>query len=269
MHRAEQRRHQRAPLTPRENPAIITADPRVQAELAAHPYPLLLVTVSGAHLYGFPSADSDVDLRGVHVLPLREVVGLRTGPETIERSHVREGLQIDLVTHDAHKSFTLLLRHNGNVLEQVCSPLVVHTTPEHQALQALVPGLVTRHYAHHYLGFAHTQWRLFEKDRRVKPLLYVYRVLLTGIHLMRTGEVEANLINLNEVFHLPYVLDLVERKSGAAERATLEGADLAFHEGEFRRLLAALEEARDTSRLPERPSAREALHDLLLRVRLG
>ena len=29
----------------------------------AQPYPLLFVTISGAHLYGFPSADSDYDLR--------------------------------------------------------------------------------------------------------------------------------------------------------------------------------------------------------------
>ena len=43
----------------------ITTDPRVQAEAAGHPYPLLFATVSGAHLYGFPSSDSDVDLRGV------------------------------------------------------------------------------------------------------------------------------------------------------------------------------------------------------------
>ena len=48
----------------------------------AQPYPLVFATVSGAHLYGFASVDSDVDLRGVHVLPLTEVVGLRTGPET-------------------------------------------------------------------------------------------------------------------------------------------------------------------------------------------
>src|ERR671923_91003 len=68
----------------------ITTDPRVQAEAATHPYPLLFATVSGAHLYGFPSPDSDVDLRGVHVLPPRELLGLDTGPETIERSHVRE-----------------------------------------------------------------------------------------------------------------------------------------------------------------------------------
>ena len=34
------------------------------------PYPMLFATVSGAHLYGFPSPDSDYDLRGVHILPL-------------------------------------------------------------------------------------------------------------------------------------------------------------------------------------------------------
>ena len=53
----------------------MTTDPRLLKEVASHPYPLLFVTISGAHLYGFPSPDSDYDLRGVHVLPVREVVG--------------------------------------------------------------------------------------------------------------------------------------------------------------------------------------------------
>jgi uncharacterized protein len=54
--------------------------------MGEQPYRLLFATVSGAHLYGFPSRDSDVDLRGVHVLPAAEVVGLRTGPETLDRT---------------------------------------------------------------------------------------------------------------------------------------------------------------------------------------
>ncbi|MBB2744109.1 UNVERIFIED_ORG: putative nucleotidyltransferase [Microbispora rosea subsp. rosea] len=48
-------------------------------------HPLAFATVSGAHLYGFPSVDSDVDLRGVHVLPAEEVVGLRTPPRCTRR----------------------------------------------------------------------------------------------------------------------------------------------------------------------------------------
>jgi predicted nucleotidyltransferase len=75
-------------------------------------------------------------------------------------SEVRDGLELDLVTHDAEKFFRLLLKRNGYVLEQLCSPLIVQTTPEHAELRALVPQLLTRHHAHHYLGFAETQWRL-------------------------------------------------------------------------------------------------------------
>jgi hypothetical protein len=48
----------------------------LREEVARHPYPLLFTTISGAHLYGFPSADSDYDLRGVHILPVRDAVGM-------------------------------------------------------------------------------------------------------------------------------------------------------------------------------------------------
>ena len=60
-------------------------DERLEPVVADQPYPLLFLTVSGAHLYGFPSEDSDVDLRGAQVLPVREVVGLSEPRETIER----------------------------------------------------------------------------------------------------------------------------------------------------------------------------------------
>jgi hypothetical protein len=240
-------------------------------QVEEHPYPLLFATISGAHLYGFPSPDSDFDLRGVHLLPLHEVVGLRTGPETVERSGLRDGLEIDLVTHDARKFFSLLLRKNGYVLEQVLSPLVVHATPEHGELKDIARECVTRHHVYHYLGFAATQWSLFEKETppRVKPLLYVYRVLLTGIHLMQTGEVEANLVRLNEVARLPYLDDLIQRKITGAEKEPLTEANVDFHRGEYERLRTQLQEARETSLLPEAPGGKEALHDLLVRLRLA
>jgi len=136
----------------------------------------------------------------------------------------------------------LLLRKNGYVLEQLLSPLVVQSTPEHEELKALSQGCITRHHAHHYLGFAATQWKLFQKDNppKVKPLLYVYRVLLTGIHLMRTGQVEANLLQLNEAAKLPYIDELVERKMAGGERSKLTDADLTFHQREYEGLAAAL-----------------------------
>ncbi len=161
----------------------------LRKEVAHHPYPLLFATVSGAHLYGFPSPDSDFDMRGVHVLSARESLGLLPKRETIEVEGMRGALELDLVTHDALKFFSMLLKRNGYVLEQLYSPLIIQSGPAHDELKEIAKGCVTRHHSHHYLGFAATQWTLFQKESppRVKPLLYVYRVLLTGIHLMRTG----------------------------------------------------------------------------------
>src|SRR5512138_2549986 len=96
-------------------------DPRVHRHVEDHPYPLLFATISGAHLYGFPSPDSDYDLRGVHLLPLEKVLGLEVRQETIEDSRVIEGLEMDIVTHDIKKFFRLLLSKNGYVLEQLFS----------------------------------------------------------------------------------------------------------------------------------------------------
>lgn len=248
----------------------VPLDPRLQAVAASQPYPLLFATVSGAHLYGFPSPDSDWDLRGVHVLLAKDVVALDEGPDTLTVSEKRADLDLDLVTHDVKKFFGLLLRRNGYVLEQLHSPLVVVSTPEHEELRQIARGCVTRHHSHHYLGFAQTQWDLFEKDRprRVKPLLYAYRVLLTGIHLMRSGEIEANLVRLNDHARLPYIPDLITRKISGPEQATLDVADVAFHAAEVSRLRALLEAASASSHLAEEPTTRAALNDLLVRIRL-
>ena len=243
----------------------------LQQQINDHPYPLVFATISGAHLYGFPSPDSDFDLRGAHVLPLEYVVGLNSFHETKEKSGVYDGVEIDLVTHDVKKFFGLMLRNNGYVIEQVLSPLIVHSTPEHEELKIISADCITKHHAHHYLGFAATQWKLFQKHDppQIKPLLYVYRVLLTGIHLMRTGEVQANLVHLNETFRLSCLPELIERKMSGTEKGTLDLANLTFHEREYERLRMELQEAMAQSSLPDQPSGAAALNDLLVRLRLS
>jgi predicted nucleotidyltransferase len=232
--------------------------------------PLLFVTVSGAHLYGFESADSDYDLRGAHIAPPDQVMRLSPPSETFEVMDKASTPEVDLVTHDVRKFFSLLLKNNGYVLEQVFSPLVVYAGPEFEELKELSRGCITRHHRHHFLRFAENQWQLVLKSREpsVKGLLYTYRVLLAGIHLLRTGRVESNLRVLNEQFRLPYIDELIARKTGGAERGTIDGGQLAFHEGEFGRLCVELDAARDASQLPEEPSSRAGLDDLLVRLRM-
>ncbi|WP_232323630.1 nucleotidyltransferase domain-containing protein [Catenuloplanes japonicus] len=236
------------------------------------PYPLLFVTVSGAHLYGFPSRDSDVDLRGAHLLPIEEVVGLRTGRATIDTSWEQAGAEIDLVTHDAFKFFRLLLSRNGYVLEQLLSPIVVSGSPAYEELRALGPDTVTRHHAHHYRGFAQTQRRMFEKSGELKPLLYTFRAYLTGVHLMRSGALSAHLPTLaGLVPEAPgYLGELIAAKTAGEHRAaTGVGPDRERLDADLAVLEAALEEARASTRLPERPGAENAVHDLLVRLRTG
>ncbi len=243
----------------------------LRAEAASHPYKLLFATVSGAHLYGFPSPDSDYDLRGAHILPLAEVVGLLPKEETVETEGLRGGIEMDFVTHDILKFFTMLLKRNGYVMEQLYSPPIVETNAWHEELREIARGCLTRRHSHHYPGFAETQWSLFVKENppRVKPLLYVYRVLLTGIHLMRTGTVEANLATLNREYRLTYIADLIHLKVTGAEQGTIPAPDAEFHMREYRRLVSELEAAAAVSKLPEAPSGQAALNDLLVRVRLG
>lgn len=52
--------------------------------LSQFPYPTVYVTVSSSHLYGFPSQDSDFDLRGSHLLPGSAYWGLSEPRETLE-----------------------------------------------------------------------------------------------------------------------------------------------------------------------------------------
>lgn len=249
----------------------MTIDPRLQTIVQAQPYPLLFATISGAHLYGFPSPDSDYDLRGAHILPLEKFGGLDIQDETIENSRIINELDMDIVSHDLRKFFKMLLKKNGYVLEQLYSPLVVHSTPHHERLKSIATGCITRHHSHHYLGFAETQWNLFLKEtpHRIKPLLYVYRVLLTGIHLMRTGRIEANLSVLNEEFQLQTVFDLISQKRTKTEQSPLEDESIKFHHQEYLRLRAELEVAHLASALPEAPDerARESLNEMLVELR--
>ncbi|MEH1164015.1 nucleotidyltransferase domain-containing protein [Micromonospora sp. CPCC 205539] len=243
--------------------------PSWAAEVArALPRPLLFATVSGAHLYGFASVDSDLDLRAAHLLAPEEVVGLRTGPQTLQHAGLRAGVELDVVSHDLLKFATMLNSRNGYVLEQLLSPLVVVTTPVHAELSALAPRLITRHHAHHYLGFAAAQEKLYARTGKLKPALYTLRVLLTGIHLMRTGRLETDLGVLGT--RLAYVPDLIATKREAEHGPIPAGAAQRLA-ADVPRLRAELEAARDTSTLPEHaePAAVAALHDLVVRTRLG
>jgi predicted nucleotidyltransferase len=241
----------------------------VVARLADCPHPLLFVTVSGAHLYGFESADSDWDLRGAHTSPLKDVVSLSPGPETFEVMDKASTPEVDIVTHDVRKYFRMLAKNNGYVLEQVFSPLVVFAAPEFEEVKHAARLCICKQHRHHFFHFGADQWRAVSatKTPTVKGLLYTYRPLLAGIHLMRSGEVESNLRRLNTDFRLTEIDDLIARKLAGDERMTVDSVELDRHRPVFDRLCGELDRARERSELPDEPGGYAELNDLLIRIR--
>jgi predicted nucleotidyltransferase len=239
------------------------------AQVARKGPPPVFATISGAHLYGFASPDSDVDLRGAFMLPARVLLGLHPPAETLTIED-KSSIDLDWVAHDIRKFARLMTNHNGYVLEQLFSPLVVLSTPAHEELIELGKGCVTKPTVRHYQGFAHgRRKRLAEPAPTVKHLLYAYRVLLTGIHLMQTGVVVANIQVLNERFRITEVDELVARKRSGAEKMLLESRELAEHGRLLDLLEQRLQAAHDTSTLPDEPTTQAALNDFVVRARLG
>lgn len=242
-----------------------------RAALAAHPAPLLFVSVCGAHLYGFPSPDSDLDLRGVHVLPVRRALGLTRPSETVERSETVQGVEIDLVTHDVRKFLELaVVKRSGNPLEALFSPLPVQGDAERRALAALVHACLTSEHAAHYRGFARREHARFLAHPTLKRALYVYRVALTGVHLLHTGTVLPHLPTLAHLYALPHLHDWIAAKGAGAEHGLASEAVRNRAEADYPRLVDLLAQALEHTALPAEPpvEAVRAVEEYVVSIRL-
>ena len=125
---------------------------------------------------------------------MRDLIGLKSQTETVEPKDVFAGLEVEAVSHEVGKYLRLLCKHNGYVLEQVFSPLVVSGREFLERLRPLAGHCVTRNCYFHYRGFLQSQRKLMDKEPelRAKTLLYAYRVATTGVFLLKTGKVEAH-----------------------------------------------------------------------------
>jgi predicted nucleotidyltransferase len=222
------------------------------------PGTILLCGVTGSHFYGFPSPDSDLDLKGIHLAPTDALFGLDAPAETFDRLEVFEGLECDYTSHEARKALALLLRGNGNMLERILSPIQLYPAAALNELQALARGAISKRFVDHYRGFFKGMCREHERSEEpeAKTLLYAYRVALTGIHLLRTGELIGDVAVTGPLYGCDSVLELAARKRQGAEHLVITPEEDARHRARWGELETALESALAASRLPdEAPNA--------------
>lgn len=237
-------------------------------EVADHTLPVA-VSLSGSHAYGFPSPDSDVDVKAVHLDPISRFAGLSPGATAYNHVGTFDGVEVDHTSNELGGVLRGVLQGNGNYVERVLGGLYFATSTLLDEMQDILRRALSRRIADHYRGFARSQLGQIDGRRSVKGLLYVFRTLLTGTHMLRTGEVVTDLPTLLPIYRLEEVRSLVKRKRTETERVEIEAS-----EGDYWRTVmlprafALLEDAREESSLPADPPNEAEVDAWLVRTRL-
>ncbi|HUH05421.1 MAG TPA: nucleotidyltransferase domain-containing protein [Kofleriaceae bacterium] len=215
----------------------------------------LVVALSGSHAYGFPSPDSDLDLKAIHVADTDRLLGLGSSDPTANRLEIIDGVEIDYTSNELGAVLKGILAGNGNYIERVLGPLLVYTTPELAELAPLVRGALSRKVHHHYHGFAHSQRKaVAEADApTAKKLLYVFRTALTGVHLLMTGELVTDVTVTARAHGVVGIDELLAIKQ-AGERTALAPTDADAWKSRMTQAFELLDDARRRSVLPAEPA---------------
>lgn len=226
----------------------------------------VVVYLSGAHAYGFPSPDSDLDLKAIHVAKTGDLLGFEVPAPTVDRAEVIGGVEIDYTSNELAHALAGILAGNGNFLERVLGRMTAQPSSWLDELRPIAKRALSRRVHRHYRGFAQNQLRFLEKEPTAKKLLYVLRTALTGIHLLEQGELEADLTRIMGSYGLSDAAELVLRKK-AGERIALDPAQVTAWRPRVDALFTRLDEAREKSALPEEPTNEDELREWLLSVR--
>jgi hypothetical protein len=214
----------------------------------------LVIYLSGAHAYGFPSPDSDLDLKCVHIAPTSRLVGLAPDDGGADTMIVVDGVELDYGSNELGGVLAGVLKGNGNYLERILGELVLGGDDGLLAsLRPLVQAALSRRIVRHYNGFATSQLRAAKESPTAKKALYVLRTARTGLHLLRAGELVTDLTALTPIYG-PDVGELIARKR-TGERVALSGDELTRWMGELTGAIDELDRAVGTSVLPDEPTA--------------
>lgn len=231
---------------------------------------LLLVAVTGSHFYGFPAPDSDLDLKGIHAAPTRQTLGLEKPSPAHNVEEMWQDCLCDFSSNEIEQALRLLIKGNGNMLERIFSPYQLFETEEAVRLKEMKWAYISQRFFHHYSGFFQKKCNEFAKSDLylIKPLLYIYRVALTGIHLLKTGEVIGDVRKLAPEYGFNEVAELIEIYSSTSEKRCLDQASAGQFVARCPELEKKLQDALSTSCLPAVPGNADACSDLLVEIRL-
>lgn len=231
----------------------------------------LVIYLSGAHAYGFPSPDSDLDLKCVHVAATSELVGLTPYEEPPGTIEIVDGVELDYGSNELGGVLRGCIKGNGNYLERILGELALGGDAGLLAeARTIVKPLLSRRVSRHYGGFATSQLRLFDEKPTAKRALYVLRTAATGRTLLARGELVTDVAEMREYIPAePAQIDELLAIKRTGEQQQLDEVQRVAWRGRLVAAIDAVDAAWPSSVLPPEPpvAAVEAVDAWLREVR--
>ena len=167
-------------------------------------YDVILLVLAGSRAYGTQNPDSDRDLRGVCIPPVKFIVGLDRFEQMQDSGHG------DQVIYDLRKFLRLAADSNPNIIEMLWTEgeAILICTEAGKRLRAIREKLLSKRVFQTFGGYARQQmYRLHHykpepgsrKDEDVqkygfpvKHAMHLMRLLWMGSEILRTGKVRVN-----------------------------------------------------------------------------
>jgi len=192
---------------------------------------MINLMISGSHLFGFESPDSDTDYRGCFQVRTNKFLTTRVVKDNIQFKIMKEGLaqddihdkdvyDKDAVLDELGKEVGLLLAGNCNHFEHLFATQLL-TSNEHIQLKNIFREQMNLNGIYQsYRGMAHQNYKKFILGGKhtVKKYLYVLRGLMAGTYVLETDKIEPNIEVLMEYYSRPIVKELIELKKRGMEK---------------------------------------------------
>ncbi|BDD09305.1 hypothetical protein FUAX_17370 [Fulvitalea axinellae] len=196
----------------------------------------LWVCETGSRAWGFPSPDSDYDVRMIYTRPKNDYLTVWESKDTIE--YMSDDRELDISGWDLRKAMGLLWKSNASMFERLSST-VIYDWADSEIIDAL-NNLSQQYFSpkaalHHYLNmgikaFANVQGKKY----RLKRLFYALRAALCCRWILEYQtappmRIQAllDILDINADLK-ERILSLIELKSGKGEAYEHQGEREVF-----------------------------------------
>lgn len=151
---------------------------------------ILLACETGSRAWGFPSPDSDFDIRIIYKHKKNWYLSLNEQKDSIDLMF--EENEIDITGWDLRKSLKLLFKSNVSMLERIQSPIIYK---ENKEFVEEIKELAQNSYSkiatiHHHLNLAKGMFReLNSESYKLKKLFYVLRSTASCQWILERNEI--------------------------------------------------------------------------------